>query len=51
MKVLQGNFLEGEKVTVEIDNKQYTRRVHYRMDCGLYIIVNKYRYFEYEVEY
>ncbi len=51
MKYIKGSFTQGERVTVEIDGKQYTRKVFYKRDCGLYITVNNRMYFEYECNY
>lgn len=47
LKLITTNFYEGEKVTVEIDGKQYTRRVYWDGFCkDLYIIVNNYKYYK-----
>lgn len=51
LRYISGEFLEDQIVTVELDGKQYTRRVRYRRDCGLYIVINRMMYFEYECEY
>ena len=51
MKYISGYFYEGKTVTVELDGKQYTRKVKYRSDCGLYIVIKNTMYFEYECEY
>lgn len=51
IKYIAGEFFEGENVTIELDGKHYTRRVRYRSDCGLYIIINNTMYFEYECEW
>ena len=51
MKYISGNFLEGKSVTVEIDEKQITRKVKYNRADGLYIIYQNRKYFEYECEY
>lgn len=50
-RYISGDFYEGEMVTVEFKGKQYTRRVRYRSDCGLYIVINNTMLFEYECEY
>ena len=45
-KIVAGAFYEGEKVTVEIDGKQYTRRVYWDgFAKDLYITVKTYKYF------
>ena len=51
MKVISGNFTENNKVTVEIDGKYITRTVRYNSDCGLYIVYQNKKYFEYEFEF
>ena len=51
MKLLNGRFLEGEKITVEIDGKQIERKVKYNRMDGLYIIYKNRKYFEYECNY
>lgn len=49
LKLITTNFYEGEKVTVEIDGKQYTRRVYWDgFTKDLYIVVNNYKYFKIE---
>lgn len=51
MKYIKGKFLEGEKVTVEIDGKQIERKVKYNRMNGLYIMYQNRKYFEYECDY
>ena len=51
MEYIKGKFLEGEKVTVEIDGKQIERKVKYNRMDGLYIIYQNRKYFEYECNY
>lgn len=51
LQFISGNFLEGQKVTVKLNDKIYTRVVRYRKIEGLYIIIDNRMYFEYEVEY
>lgn len=51
MKYIKGKFLEGEKVTVDIDGKQIERKVKYNRMDGLYIIYQNRKYFEYECNY
>lgn len=47
--ILNGNFIENEKVTVSIDNKTITRRVYYCSTAGdLYIWYKNNKYFYYE---
>lgn len=48
MLIINGVFIEGEKVTVVIDGKQITRTVKYNRTDGLYIVYQNRRYFEYE---
>lgn len=48
MKIVKGKFLEGEKVTVIIDNVEVTRKVKYNCADGLYIVYKNRKYFEYE---
>lgn len=49
MKILQGNFIEGEKVTVIVNGKTVQRRVYYSKRAGdLYIWVDNNMYFYYE---
>ena len=51
MKIIKGRFLEGEKITVEIDGKQIERKVKYNRMDGLYIVYQNKKYFEYECDY
>ncbi len=45
-KIVSGDFIEGGKVTVNIDGKIAQRRVYYSAAAGdLYITVNNMRYF------
>ena len=50
MLIINGVFIEGEKVTVVIDGKQITRTVKYNRTDGLYIVYQNRRYFEYEFQ-
>jgi len=51
-KVVDGDFLEGETVTVSIDGKEYTRKVRYERECGdLTITVKGYKFFASEFTY
>jgi hypothetical protein len=49
LDTLYGN--EGRKISLLVNGKPTSRRVYYRSDCGLYIVVNRYPIFEYEVRY
>ena len=40
---------EGQKVSLFYNRKLIKRRVYFRRDCGLYIIINNRMYFEYEL--
>lgn len=51
VKFISGLPYENNKVTVEIDGKEYTRKVCYKTDCGLYITVKNHMYFEYEWDF
>lgn len=51
MKYISGDFYEGCTVTVRVNGKQYTRKVRYKDECGLYIVINNRMYFEYECQY
>ena len=44
LEIIDGNFCEGEKVTVSINGKVFTRRVRYsaRKWADLYITINGY---------
>lgn len=42
---------EGAQCTVELDGKIYKRVVRYNTTDGLYIVINNYKYFEYEMDY
>ena len=47
LKIVDGGFYEGEKVTVEIDGKRFTRKVYWDGFAGdLYITINTYKYFK-----
>lgn len=49
IKLLEGMMgCEGIKVHLFIDGKRAQRRVYYRTDCGLYIIVKNHMIFEYD---
>lgn len=46
LKLLDGEFYEGEMVTVSINGKTVTRKVHYDTQAGdLYIVCDNNRYF------
>ena len=49
IKILKGITVEGEKITVEFEGKEYTRRLKFRRDCGLYITINGIEHYEYEM--
>ena len=51
MKYIDGCFLEGKVVTVEIDGKQIRRKVKHNRVDGLYIIYHNQKYFESECDY
>lgn len=42
---------EGKRVRIEVDGKETTRRVYFRSDCGLYILVKNTMIFEYDFRY
>ena len=44
IKLIDGDFFEGETVTVEIDGKKYKRKVYYG-NGDLYITINGYKYY------
>ena len=45
-KIIDGSFIEGEKVTVEINGNRFTRRVYWDgFAKDLYITIKKYKYF------
>lgn len=48
MQIIKGRFLEGEKITIEIDGKQAERKIKYNRTDGLYIVYQNRKYFEYE---
>lgn len=48
MQIIKGRFLEGEKITIEIDGKQVERKIKYNRTDGLYIVYQNRKYFEYE---
>lgn len=51
LKIINGKFYEGERVTVAIDGKVITRRVYYSRDAGdLYILYKGAAYFYSEFE-
>jgi len=51
MKIIQGRFIEGEKVTVEIERAIITRRVYYDAQAGdLFVWFKNNKYFYYEFE-
>lgn len=51
MKIIQGYFIEGEKVTIEISGTTITRRVYYDTQAGdLFIWFKNNKYFYYEFE-
>ena len=51
MKLIKGNFYEGEVITVEINGQQVTRKVRCNRADGLYIVYRNRKYFEYECDY
>ena len=50
IKLVDGDFIEGETVTVEIDGKTYKRKVYYG-DGDLYITVKNTKYFPSDIVY
>lgn len=44
IKLIDGDFFEGETITVEMDGKKYKRKVYYG-NGDLYITINGYKYF------
>lgn len=51
MKIINGRFIEGENVTVEVNGGTYTRKVRFSKDAGdLFVMIknNKYFYSEFE---
>ncbi len=51
LKILKGNFTEGEKVTVSINGKEINRKVHYSKEAGdLFIWFKNNKYFYYEFQ-
>ena len=51
MKLIDGKFLEGERVRVHIGNKEAVRVVRYNNADGLYIMFQNCKYFETDIEY
>ena len=51
MRLIKGGFLEGEKITIEIDGKQVERKVKYNRMDGLYIVYQNRKYFHYECDF
>ena len=50
-KIVDGNFIEGEFVTVSIDGKEFKRKVYYSSKWGDLVIViygNEYAYSEFQ---
>lgn len=51
MRVIEGNFIEGEYVTVSVNNAKYTRKVRYSAKWGdLIITINGKEYAKYEFQ-
>lgn len=48
IKLLDGEFYEGNVVTVEVDGKRYKRKVYYG-NGDLYIRIGNYKYFSSDV--
>lgn len=49
MKIVDGNFYEGETVTVSVNGKTVRRKVRYSREAGdLYVVVDNRPYFLYE---
>lgn len=42
---------EGQQCTVQIGDKIYKRVARFNCRDGLYIVINNYKYFEYEMDY
>ena len=51
IKLINKPFYQGMKVTVELDGKEYTRKVYCDKIAGLYIVIKNTKYFEYELDY
>ena len=51
MEYLNGDFFQGQVVTVRIDGKEIERKVRYNNSDGLYIVYQNKKYFEYECNY
>ena len=50
-KLLKGTWAVNQVIKIAVDDKFYFRKVHYRRDCGLYVVVQNRMYFEYECDY
>ncbi len=49
LKIVRGNFYEGEKVKVIVNDNEIERKVHYSASAGdLYIVYKNNKYFYYE---
>lgn len=51
MKLIKGQFLEKEDITVEIDGTIIVRKVRYNHMDGLYIVYKNRKYFHYECDF
>lgn len=40
---------EGDKISLIANGKQVSRRVYFRKDCGLYVVIDSKMFFEYEL--
>ena len=44
-------WIEGQQVTVKLEDSVFKRVVRFNCRDGLYIVINNYKYFEYEADY
>ena len=51
MRIIKGQFFEGEFITVEINGNIIQRKVRYNHMDGLYIVYNNRKYFHYECDF
>ena len=51
IKFIEGEIIEGGRITIEINGKQINRVVRYNRMDGLYIVYKNCKYFEYEFDY
>lgn len=49
LEIIEGRFVEDERVMIKINDKRITRKVYYSTEAGdLYIVYNNNKYFYYE---